>query len=477
MSTFLHDRYDAVVIGSGPNGLAAAIRLAQAGKSVVVVEANEIPGGGARSMELTLPGFTHDLCSAIHPMGIASPFFRSLPLEQHGLTWIHAPHPLAHPFEDGSAMTVERDLDAMCESLGTDGERYRKTFEPFLPYLNTIFEQTFGPLTGLRSPFLLGKLGWKLLQSADTLRSHFQSSQAQALIGGLAAHSVLPLDKKFSAGIALMLGLTLHGQRWPLPRGGSQNITNALISYLQSLGGEVVTGLRVTKLSDIPYSHVVLFDTSPRSLAHIAGEKLSRNYREKLHSMRYGPSVFKMDWALDGPIPWTAKGCKLASTVHVGGTYEEIAQSEKDAWEGRTSAHPFLIVTQPSLFDDTRAPHGKHTAWAYCHVPHGSKIDMSETIESQIERFAPGFKQLIIGRSILPPQKIEEHNANNIGGDITGGVMDLPQLLRRPTSLLHPYNTPNPNLFLCSSSTPPGGGVHGMCGFHAAETALRVLNK
>lgn len=469
------DRYDAVVIGSGPNGLAAAITLAQAGKSVLVVEANDLPGGGARSMELTLPGFTHDVCSAIHPMGIASPFFRALPLAQFGLTWIHAPHPLAHPFDDGTAVIVEHDLDVMCAALGDDAKNYRNLMQPFLPYLHTIFEQTLGPLKAPKNPLLLSRLGLQLLQSADHLRHKFQSREVQALIGGLAAHSVLPLEQSFSAGIAIMLGLTLHDLGWPLPRGGSQQITWTFIRYLQSLRGEIVTGMRVTSLNDLPASDTVIFDTSLASLAHIAGDRLPEAYTKKLQTVRYGPSIFKLDWALNAPIPWTAEGCKSASTVHVGGTFDAIAQSERDAWDGVLSEKPFMIVTQPSLFDHTRAPHGKHTAWAYCHVPHGSTADMTDAMEKQMERFAPGFTKNILARSVMSPADVQSHNANNIGGDITGGVMDLRQLFRRPTSILKPYSTPDPHLFLCSSSTPPGPGVHGMCGYWAAKAALQSL--
>lgn len=470
------DRYDAIVVGSGPNGLAAAITLAQAGKSVLVMEANDLPGGGARSVELTLPGFMHDVCSAIHPLGIASPFFRSLPLEQFGLSWIHAPHPLAHPFDDGTALVAERDLDAMCQSLHEDGDQYRALMLPYLPYLNTIFEQTLAPLKAPKTPLLLARLGFTLLQSAKHLRRQFKTKNVQALIGGLAAHSVLPLEKTFSAGVAVMLGLTLHDKGWPLPRGGSQQITWALIRYLQSLGGEVVIGTRVTSLKNLPHSDIVMFDTSVRSLVDIAGDALPRSYKKKAETLRYGPSVFKLDWALDAPIPWTAASCRQASTVHVGGSYGEIAQSERDAWTGRIAGYPFMIVTQPSLFDDTRAPHGKHTAWAYCHVPHGSDEDMTDAMEEQIERFAPGFRKIILKRSVMTPSDIEMHNANNIGGDITGGVMDLRQLFKRPVSIRHPYATPNPRLFLCSASTPPGPGVHGMCGHHAAKAAMKALH-
>ncbi len=467
------DAYDAIVIGSGPNGLAAAITLARVGKSVLVVEANDLPGGGARSMELTHPGYVHDVCSAIHPLGIASPFFQSLPLEEHGLQWIHAPSPLAHPLDDGNAVIVERDLTAMCASLGIDGPAYRRMMAPFLPYLNTIFEQILGPLKAPKNPLLLAKMGFRLLQSAETLRRHFETPQAQALIGGLSAHAVLPLDATFSAGTALMLGLTLHEKGWPLPRGGSQQITWALIRYLQSLNGEVITKMRVSSLKDLPHAHTILFDTSPRSMLQIAGHRFPEAYRRKVQALRYGPSVFKLDWALRAPIPWTAKECSTASTVHIGGTFSEIATSERDAWEGRTPAYPFLILAQPSLFDDTRAPKDHHTAWAYCHMPHGSTVDMQESMEKQIERFAPGFSKIIVDRSVMNPASVEEHNANNIGGDITGGVMDFGQLWKRPTSIRHPYQTPDPQLFLCSSSTPPGPGVHGMCGYHAAKAVLR----
>lgn len=467
------DSYDAVVVGSGPNGLAAAITVAQAGKSVLVMEAEEIPGGGARSMELTLPGFVHDVCSAVHPLGIASPFFRTLPLEKYGLEWIHAPSPLAHCFDEDDAVIVEHNFDSMCESMGEDGTAYRRLLAPFLPHLDVIFDETLGPLRFPRHPLLLSRLGLRLLQSADHMRHRFCTKKTQGLFAGLAAHSVLTFEKPFSAGVAVMLALTMHDKGWPIPKGGSQSLTNALIAYLQSLGGEVIVKNRVKTIKDIPHATSILFDTSPRSLVEIMREKLPTGYKKSLSAFRYGPSIFKLDWALDGPIPWTDERCLHSATVHLGGTHEEIASSERDAWNGNISDQPFVILAQPSLFDSSRAPKGKHTSWAYCHVPHGSHADMTDAIENQIERFAPGFKKLILKRHVMNPKEIEKHNANYIDGDITGGVMDLRQLFTRPLAKIDPYATPVKGIFLCSSSTPPGSGVHGMCGYHAARSALR----
>ncbi len=471
----LHDHYDAVIVGSGPNGLSAAIALAEKGKKVVVLEAEKIAGGGMRSMELTLPGFTHDLCSAVHPLALASPFLKSLPLEKFGLEWIHSPIALAHPLDDGDVIVAHKNFEKTCHELGIDAKTYRRIFKPFLRRADEIFQSTLRPLQFPRSPLLLSRLALRILPPAEKLRKHFQTARGQALIAGLCAHSTLPLEEPLSAGAGVMLTLALHGYGWPFPKGGAQSLTNALIAYLESLGGEIIVNHRVSSMKDIPPAKVILFDTSPRALCDIAGQRVEQNYKKKIKAYRYGPSVFKIDWALKEPIPWKNEECGKAGTVHIGGTYEEIAKSERNCWNKKISDRPFIILTQPSLFDDTRAPKGKHTAWAYCHVPHGSTVDMTDAIEKQIERFAPGFQKTILKKSVMFPADIESHNANNIGGDITGGVLNLKQFFARPILQRDPYATSDPSIFLCSASTPPGPGVHGMCGYFAAQSALKVL--
>jgi phytoene dehydrogenase-like protein len=470
--------YDAVVVGSGPNGLAAAIAIARRQRRVLVLEAQPTLGGGARSAELTLPGYVHDVCSAIHPMAVASPFFRSLPLEDHGLAWIHPPAALAHPLDDGTAVFLERGVAETAQLLGEDARAYRRLMEPLVRSAELIFRDALAPLAIPRAPLAMIRLGFRAARSASGLaNSWFREPRAKALLAGLAGHSILPLEKTPSAAVGVMLGLAGHAVGWPLPRGGSQAITDALASYLRLLGGELRTNCRVESLADLPAAQAYLFDLAPRNVARICAEALPSRFRAKLERFRHGPGIFKLDWALSQPIPWRAVGCERTATLHLGGTLEEIAASERDAWQGMHSKNPYVLLAQQSLFDATRAPIGKHTGWAYCHVPAGSALDMTEAIERQVERFAPGFRDCIIGRSAWSCADVERHNANCIGGDISGGVMDLWQLFTRPTTRLVPYSTPNPKIFICSASTPPGAGVHGMCGYFAAHAALRTALK
>ena len=465
---------DAIVIGSGPNGLSAAITLARAGREVVVYEAQPVIGGGTKSAELTLPGFVHDVCSAVHPLGIASPFFQTLPLEKHGLEWINPPAPLAHPLDDGPPVMLYASLEKTAAALGADEAAWRRLFQPLLNRWPTLKGDLLGPLKWPSSPLGLALFGLPAMAPASLLaRVNFRTPQARALFGGIAAHSVLPLSWMASSAIGLVLTLAGHAEGWPIPRGGSQSIARALASYFESLGGRIVTSTPVSDLAQLPPSRVTLFDLSPRQIAKIARERLSSGFRARLERYRYGPGVFKLDWALREPIPWKSPECATAATVHLGGTMDEMIASEKACWEGTHSEKPYVLLTQPSLFDSTRAPKGQHTAWAYCHVPNGSPDDCTQAIERQIERFAPGFRDVILARHVLNPQRLEAQNANLIGGDIGGGAVNLPQLFLRPTS--HLYATSDPAIFICSASTPPGGGVHGMCGYHAAQAALKHL--
>jgi phytoene dehydrogenase-like protein len=454
-----------VVIGSGPNGLAAAILLSRAGRNVTLYEANARIGGGTRSGELTLPGFVHDLCSAVHPMAIASPCFEMFPLAAHGLEWIHPAAPLAHPLDDGTAVMLERSVDATATNLGEDGAAWRNLMEPFAASWAGLRSDLMGPLLGVpRHPFLMARFGLAALRSARGLaESHFRGVRGRALFAGIAAHSFLPLEAPASSAIGVALAVAGHGSGWPIARGGSQRIADALADYFRSLGGEIVPSHTVTSLPEAPF---VMCDVTPRQLIAMAGERLPAGYRRALEAYRYGPGVFKVDWALDAPVPWRAAECARAGTVHLGGTFDEIAQ-----WERSYQGAPFILVAQQSLFDETRAPAGKHTLWAYCHVPNGSTMDMTTAIELQIERFAPGFRSRILARSGESPADIERRNPNLIGGDITAGANDLRQVIFRPTPSL--YRTPLRGVFLCSAATPPGGGVHGMCGYHAARAALR----
>jgi phytoene dehydrogenase-like protein len=476
VTQIMADRYDAVVIGSGPNGLAAAITLAQAGRSVLVREAQPSIGGGARSAELTLPGFVHDICSAVHPLAVASPFFRPLPLAMHGLDWIEPPAGVAHPLDDGSALVVERSIEATATQFGSDAEAYRSWMTNLAADWAKVAPAVLAPPGFPEHPAALaGFARWALRPAYGLARNLFKGERARALFAGMAAHSMLPLERVPSAAFGLVLGILAHVVGWPIPRGGSQSVANALASYLRSLGGEIVASAPVESIDELPPARVILCDVTPRQLIAIAGHRLTPSFRRRLARYRYGPAAHKVDWALDGPIPWKAEECRRAATVHLGGTLEEIAASERAAWQGERHQRPFVLLAQPSLFDSTRAPQGMHTAWAYCHVPHGSSHDMSEQIENQVERFAPGFRQRVRARHVLPPAELERHNANLVGGDINGGVQDLGQILFRPTRRL--YSTSAKGLYICSASTPPGGGVHGLCGYHAARKALKAFGK
>jgi phytoene dehydrogenase-like protein len=465
---------DAVVVGAGPNGLAAAVALAQAGKSVLVLEAGDEVGGGARTKELTLPGYLHDVCSAIHPLTLASPFLRSLPLFEHGLELLQPEAPYAHPLDDGSAAVAHRSIDATADTLAPDGRSYAKLMRPLVEAGTDLTDALLAPPHVPRHPVALARFGRSGIRSAAGLvTSRFTGASARALLSGVAAHSMLPLGHLVTGGYALMLALLAHSVGWPAAKGGSGAITKALAAYLESLGGRVVTDFRVEAFSRLPPGRAYLFDVTPRQLVDIAGDELPAGYRRRLDRYRYGAGVFKVDWALDAPIPWKADECARAGTVHVGGTFEEIASAELDVWNDRHPDRPYVLLAQQSLFDPTRAPPGRHTAWAYCHVPSGSTVDMTERMEAQIERFAPGFRDLVLARNALGPADLHRYNANYIGGDINGGIQDLRQHFMRPAPRLVPYATPNERIFICSSSTPPGGGVHGMCGYHAAQAVLR----
>ncbi len=469
--------YDAVVVGSGPNGLAAAITLAQAGHSVLVIEGADTIGGGVRSAELTLSGFTHDVCAAVFPMSLLSPFLRSLPLAEHGLTWIQPPVPLAHPLDDGTAVLVQRSVDETAACLGPDGGAYRRLMGPLVARWQKVTHEVLGPLRlPPRYPFVLARFGLLAVRPAyGFARYAFGGERARALFAGMAAHAIMPLERLTTAAYGLLTGGGAHAVGWPFPQGGAQQLTRALASYLAALGGEIETGRWIESMDDLPPSRAVLFDVTPRQLLAVAGERFTALYRRQLERFRYGPGVFKVDFALSSPVPWRAEGCDRAGTLHLGGTLDEIAASERSVWQGKHADRPYVLVAQPSRFDDTRAPDGRHTLWAYCHVPNGSTVDMTPAIEAQIERFAPGFRDLILARHTRNAVEMEQYNPNYIGGDIVGGAMDLPQLFTRPAIRLRPYATPAAGVYLCSSSTPPGGGVHGMCGHFAARAALRDI--
>jgi phytoene dehydrogenase-like protein len=467
----------ASVIGAGPNGLSAAIVLAQAGLQVDVFEAEPQPGGAARTLELTIPGFLHDFGSAVHPLAAGSPFFSSLPLAKHGLEWIHSPSTIAHPFDDGTAITLERDFSANDAALGKDAKAWRRLMEPLAENWPALSAEVLRPVHIFsRHPWLLARFGLSALPSANSLSGFlFREERTKALFAGLAAHSFLSLDEPLSAGFGVLLGAAAHAVGWPIPRGGAQSITNALSSHLANLGGKIKTSSRVDKLRDLAPSDVTMCDVTPKQLLRMAEHRLSASYQRQLEKFRNGPGTFKVDYALTNPIPWKARECFRVATVHLGGSASEITASEAAVRSGEHAERPFVLLAQPSLFDATRAPEGKHTAWAYCHVPYGSKVDVLESLERQIERFAPGFRDTVLARRVLSPEALEAMDANLIGGDIGGGALDVRQFLFRPT--WRHYATSARDLYICSSSTPPGAGVHGMCGYHAARSAISRLGK
>lgn len=472
-------RYDAVVVGAGPNGLAAAIALARSGLSVCVVEAAGTPGGGARTQALTLPGFRHDVCSTVHPLGAASPFFAELDLARHGLEWIHAPAPLAHLLADGGVVTLERSIEDTARQLGRDRGAYLSLLAPFVERFDRLTRAALGPLRIGPSPLLLARFGWSALQSMRGLAARrFRQEPASALLAGIAAHGMVPLERAATAAFALVLASAGHAVGWPIARGGSQAIVDALVACLHEAGGELALNERVDSLDQLPGARAYLLDVAPKALLALAGSSLPADYRGRLARFRYGPGVYKMDWALRGPIPWRNSACARALTVHLSGGIADIADAERAVHSGRTALWPFTLLVQPSLFDTTRAPAGMHTAWAYCHVPHASDSDMSGAIEAHVERFAPGFRDLVLARSIRNAVELERYDPNYVGGDINAGLADLGQLFFRPVPRIDPYATPRPDLFLCSASTPPGGGVHGLCGHFAARSVLaRVFGR
>jgi phytoene dehydrogenase-like protein len=470
----MEESYDAIVIGAGPNGLAAAITLAQAGRSVLVREANPILGGSCRSAELTLPGYTHDICSTVHALAVASPFLRGLPLSQHGLELAYPAAEFAHPLDDGTAAVAYRSLEATAETLGPDGKAWKKLFGPIVRDWEKLVPTLLGPPPPMPThPIALANFGLKALRSARGLaEGWFQGEHAKGLFAGAAAHSILPLEWASTSAFGLVLSASAHSGGWPVARGGSQKLAEALASLLRAHGGKIETNARVTNIDELPRAKAIFCDLTPRQLLRIAGHKLPAGYKARLEKFRYGPGAHKVDWALSEPIPWTARGCREAGTVHLGGTFDELAYAERAPWEGRNPERPYVLVVQYP-FDPSRAPAGKQVAWAYCHVPHGSDFDMTSRIEDQIERFAPGFRDTIVARSVMTPSALENHNSNLVGGDITGGANMFSQVFSRPVLSVDPYKTPLKGLYLCSASTPPGAGVHGMCGHNAAKSALR----
>jgi phytoene dehydrogenase-like protein len=467
--------FDAVVLGSGPNGLAAAITLRQRGLSVLLIEGRRQIGGGLRSGELTLPGYTHDICSAIHPLAIASPFFSSLPLGKYGLEWIIPAVAAAHPYNDGLAATLVASVDTVARDLGKDQQAYHRLMDPLVRDWACLAPELLGPLRFPAHPLALAAFGLKGLPSVTVLARRFRTREARGLLAGMAAHAMQPLTSPATAAVALIFLMAGHGKGWPLPRGGASALAGALAGYFEAIGGTIQTDTFISDLSQLPSSRALLLDLSPRQLLQIGGHRWSGLYQRQLERYRYGPGVFKVDWALADRIPFLAPGCREAGTVHLGGSFEEIAAAEAETKAGGHPEKPFVLLTQQSLFDASRAPEGRHTGWAYCHVPNGSRKDMTEAIERQVERFAPGFRERILARHTMDTAQMEEYNPNYIGGDINGGNLDILQLFTRPALRSSPYRTSVRGIYLCSASTPPGGGVHGMCGHHAARRALKDM--
>ena len=468
------NHYDAVVVGSGPNGLSAAIRLSQKGLKVLVLEAKETIGGGTRTIELTEPGFLHDVCSAVHPTAAGSPFLSTLELDKFGLEFIQPEIAYAHPLEDGDAALAYRSLEKTAEGLGVDKEAYIKLYDEFADDWSYLSQDIFGSLRIPKHPLLMAKFGWYGMFSAKLLvNSLFKTEKAKALFAGCAAHSIVPLTRSFTASFGLVLGASAHAVGWPVVKGGSASITQAMAGLFRSLGGEIVTNHMVASLSDIPTAKAVLFDLTPHQIARIAANKLPKGYLNKLRNYKYGPGIFKMDWALSEPVPWLNEAARKAGTLHLGGNFHQIAKAEQAVWDGEHPEHPYVLVSQPTVCDPSRAPKGKHTLWAYCHVPNGSEKDMSRIIEDQIEYYAPGFKDTIISKHTMHAMEMEQYNFNYIGGDINGGAQTITQLFGRPVLKWNPYKIPSDGLYICSSSTPPGGGVHGMSGYHAAQSVLK----
>lgn len=466
-------KYDVIIIGSGPNGFAAAITLQQQGLSTLIVEGADTIGGGMRTKELTLPGFKHDVCSAIHPMAMASPFLRSLPLREYGLEFVQATYPVAHPLDNGDSGLLFNSLEETAQDLGVDGHTYKKLVLPIIDRWESLALDTMGPLHFPRHPLDLARFGLQALKPATWTASSFKTQNAKALWGGVAAHGIQPLSNWATSAIGLVLMAVGHRYGWPIPKGGSQSIADALAAYYLSLGGEIQTGLWLNDLKQLPEHKIVVLNMTPRQILQLQGTRLSRKYRRSLEQFKQGMGVFKIDWALSDPTPFRDIRCQQAATVHIGNTFEEIADYEKNAHVGKVAEKPFVLFAQPSQFDRSRAPAEKHTGWAYCHVPNGSTVDFTAHIENQVERFAPGFKDTILAKSTMDTIDMEAYNPNYVGGDINGGLMDIYQLYTRPTMSFTPYRTSNNNIYIASSSTPPGGGVHGMAGFHAAKLVLK----
>jgi phytoene dehydrogenase-like protein len=465
----------ATIVGAGPNGLSAAIVLAQAGFDVQVREAAPVAGGASRSAALTLPGFLHDMGSAVHPLALASPFFSTLPLHQHGLDWVWPSAELAHPLDDGTAVTLERNVEDTASQLGRDAQAYRHIFAPLVAHWEELCSGALQPIRFPKHPLVMARFGLRGIRSGRALAEHsFQGTRAAALFAGLAAHSFLPLESAMSSAIALLLGAAGHAVGWPSPRGGAQKIADALVEYLQRVGGKVITNSRVSSLEELDSQDRILCDVTPMQLLELGGTKIPPAYRLLLQGFEYGPGVFKVDYAMREPIPWRAKECLRAGTVHLGGTLDEIAVSERAVWKAELSPHPFVLLAQPTLFDPSRAPECKHTAWAYCHVPNAWRGSALERIETQIERYAPGFRECVLARAVFSPSDMQAWNENLVGGDINGGAFSLSQIVFRPTWRL--YSTPMRRVYLCSASTPPGGGVHGMCGYWAAQRVLKDMS-